>query len=196
MSVSQSAMRRLASSVLLAFGLAACSHDEGPSPFDPDGTSADLAGAQMAFDSPVAASFEAAGAADLWDARRCGGGGDLPCDALLHPATARGYAASVADFAAHRTPSSALRSSRFLRRLSVSRSRGIARQQRLRRIRCAGRARERRSILLYAINPVTRQPAEPLDELGYVDVTDVSAGAVLGTRVSSSRRMSATSTTP
>ena len=37
--------------------------------------------------------------------------------------------------------------------------------------------------ILYAINPVTGLPVQTLDELGYVDVIDVSTSTTLGTHV-------------
>lgn len=183
MAISHSAMRRLASSVLLAFGLAACSHDEGPSQFDPDGTSADLASAQVAFDSPVAASFDAAGAQI---SGMLGGAAAVvmsPATALLHPATARGYAASVARLlphTGHRLSASvvAIPSAALGVTFAWDADNDVYVASDV-----PGAPANGVRFLLYAVNPVTRQPAEPLDELGYVDVTDVSSGAVLGTRV-------------
>lgn len=183
MSLSHSATHRLASAILFAVSLAACSQSDGPSPFDAEGTSADLASAQVAFDSPVAASFDAAGAQI---SGTLGGAAPVvmsPAIALLHPTTARRYAASVvhllpraggalsASVAA--IPSTVLGTT-FV--WDVDNDVYVASD-------VSGAPAKGVRFLLYAVNPVTRQPVEPLDELGYVDVTDVSSGAVKGMRV-------------
>ena len=36
--------------------------------------------------------------------------------------------------------------------------------------------------LLYAVNPVTFRPVEPLDEVGYVDIIDVSGSSTVAVR--------------
>ncbi len=183
MSVSQYARRSLASAVLLALGLAACSHDEGPSPFNPEGMSADLAGAQTAFDSPMAASFQATGAEI---AATLGAAAPVvisPSSALQRPATARRYAQSVARLLPSAgtkiSASAAAIPSEVLGTTFVWDSEATAYVA----SDLSGAPAKGVRFLLYAINPVTGQPVEPLQELGYVDVTDVSAGSVIGTRV-------------
>ncbi len=177
------ARRSLATAMLLVMGLAACSHDEGPSEFNPNGMSADLTSAQGAFDSPVAASFDATGDEI---AARLGATAPAvmsPMAALLHPAGARGYAAKVARMlppeSSRISASVAAIPSDLLGTTFVWDVETAAYVASDRPDAPATGVR----FLLYAVNPVTHQPVEPLDELGYVDVTDVTTAAGSGARV-------------
>ena len=181
MPVSHSATRALATAMLLV-GLAACSHDEGPSPFNPDGMSADLTSAQDAFDSPVAASFDATGDAIAVKLGATAPAVISPMAALLRPTGAKGYAAKIARMLPQSSRISAsvaaiptdLLGTTFVWDVEtsayVASDRPDAPETGVR-------------FILYAVNPVTRQPVDPLDELGYVDVTDVTTAAGTGARV-------------
>jgi hypothetical protein len=184
MRIRHSASRTLALAALLALGLGAgaCSKDNGPSEFNPDGMSGDMSASAAAFNAPVTQSFGATGTAM---ATVLGGAAPAvvsPAIALLHPATTKRYAASLARLlpkarglsASVATIPSEVLGTTFVWDLDtqayVASDAGGAPSNGVR-------------FLLYAVNPVTLEPVDPLDELGYVDVTDVGAGATTGIRV-------------
>jgi hypothetical protein len=182
MRVSHSARCTLATAVLLVAGLTACSHEQGPSEFNPSGVTADLTTAQGAFDSPAAASFDATGSEI---AATLGAAGPVvisPKVALLHPTGIESYAKRVTTMLPK--PSSisasvaaiptAYLGTTFVWDLQTGTY--VASDQ-------PGAPSDGVRFILYAIDPVTLQPVETLDELGYVDVIDVSTSTVFATHV-------------
>ncbi len=182
MRVSQSARYSLATAVLLVAGLTACSKDQGPSEFNPTGVSADLTTAQGAFNSAATASFEATGGEI---AATLGAAGPVvisPKMALLHPTAAQAYAKKVT----HLLPKasrinasvagipSAVLGTTFIWDLDSGTY--VASD-------LSGAPAQGVRFILYAINPVTGLPVQTLDELGYVDVIDVSTSTTLATHV-------------
>ncbi len=175
------ARRTLATTGLLALVLTACHKDQGPSEFNPDGVSADMASAAEAFDSPVAASFDATGqaiAVTLGQAAPI----VLSPVRLLHPAAAAEYAKAVTRLLPTAGGISAsvagipdeVKGTTFV--WDVDNDVYVASD-------ASGAPATGVRFLLYAVNPVTRLPVEPLEELGYVDVIDVSTSSTLATRV-------------
>jgi hypothetical protein len=181
MAMSHSARRSLATTVLLALALSACSHDDGPSEFNPDGMAADLGSTETAFDSPATASFTASGSAI---ATVLGGSPAVmsPVSALIHPASVRSYAMSLSRLVPRTSRISAAAASIPEAYLGITFVWDLESQAYV-ASDLEGAPANGVRFLLYAVNPVTGQPADPLNELGYVDVTDVSSGSVIGTRV-------------
>lgn len=183
MAVLHSARRYLASAVLLAVGLTGCSQNDGPSQFNPEGMSSDMGSPQVAFDSPISASFDASGAEIAGTLGAAAPAVMSPATALLRPGTARRYAASVAcllpspgtpiSASVTAIPSTVLGTT-FV--WDVDSETYVASD-------VAGAPAMGVRFLLYAMNPITRKPVDPLQELGYVDVTDVSSGSVKAIRV-------------
>lgn len=179
---SQNATHSLATALVLALGLTACSQTDGPSEFNPDGVAADITTAQTAFESPVSASYTAAGS-DI--AAALGKAAPVvvsPATPMLHPASAERYARSLVrllpkangiNAAVAAIPAEVLGKT-FV--WDVDNDVYVASD-------LAGAPAKGVRFLLYAVNPVTGHPVEPVDELGYVDVTDVSSGTTKGTRI-------------
>jgi hypothetical protein len=172
------------SAAVLTVALAACGKDNGPSEFDPQGTSADVTEAQSAFVSPQSASFASIGAdistvlngapvvasssaltslrpsaASARYARQLvrllpGGGPRIQASVSAIPASALGVT-YVWDEGAHVYAASDL---------SGAPSNGVR-------------------FLLYAVDPVTLRPVEPVVQVGYVDVTDQSTSTTAAFRV-------------
>lgn len=175
---------RLSLSVLVMLGFAACGKDTGPSEFDPQGTTADIAEAQGAFVSPQAESFAAIGAdistvlngapvvassAALTSPRPSAASAAYARQLVrLLPGAGPGIRASVAAI-----PSEVLGTT-FVwdeatdvytaSELSGAPSSGVR-------------------FVLYAIDPLTLRPAEPVVEVGYVDVIDQSTSTTIAFRV-------------
>ncbi len=184
MRITHSASRSLAMAALmaLALGAGACSNDSGPSEFNPDGTSADLTAAQSAFDSPAAASFDASGSAM---AQVLGGAAPAvasPAIALLRPNTAKSYAASIARLLPRGNGLSASVASIPSEVLGTTFVWDLETQAYV-ASDVSGAPSNGVRFLLYAVNPVTGDPADPLTEVGFVNVTDVGVGPTKGTRV-------------
>ena len=182
MRVSHSARCTLATAGLLVAGLTACSHEQGPSEFNPGGVTADLTTAEGAFDSPATASFSATG---VEIAATLGAAGPVvisPKMALLHPTGADAYAKRVTTMLPKTSRISASLASippAYLGTTFVwdpDSATYVASDR-------TGAPVDGVRFILYAIDPVTFQPVEPLDELGYVDVVDVSTNTVLATHV-------------
>jgi hypothetical protein len=182
MRVWQSARCTLATAVLLLTGLTACSHEQGPSEFNPNGVSADLTTAEGAFDSPAAASFDATGGAI---AARLGAAAPVvvsPKIALIHPTAAQSYAKTITRLLPRTSRISASVTgipNAYLGTTFVwdpDSSTYVASD-------LSGAPAKGVRFILYAIDPVTGQPVETLDELGYVDIIDVSTDTELATHV-------------
>jgi len=183
MRITHSARHSLVATVL-ALALAACGKDNGPSTFDPQGTSADMAAAQGAFASEPTSSFAAVGP-------------DI--SAVLNGSP---VVASSAALALSRPSASSVRYARQLTSLLAKPGRGI--QASVAAIpssvlgttfvwdetsdvyvasSLAGAPALGVRFLLYAIDPVTLRPVEPVVEVGYVDVIDQSTTTLTDVRV-------------
>ena len=182
MRVSHSARHCLTTAVLLVAGLTACSSEHGPSEFNPNGVTTDLTTAQNAFDSPIAASFDATGgeiAATLGAASPVA---VSPKMALLHPSAAESYAKTVIRLlpktsrvsASAAAIPDAILGTTFV--WDVETATYVASD-------LDGAPAAGVRFILYAIDPVTGFPVETLDELGYVDVVDVSTSTEFATHV-------------
>jgi hypothetical protein len=172
----------MAALLALGLGAGACSKDNGPSEFDPDGMSADMSASEAAFSTPITQSFGASGTAM---ARVLGGAAPAvasPALALLHPATTKPYAASLARLLPKARGLSASVASIPSEVLGTTFVWDLETQAYVASDESGAPSNGVR-FLLYAVNPVTLEPADPLNELGYVDVTDVGAGATVGVRV-------------
>jgi predicted small lipoprotein YifL len=172
------------SATLLLLGLAACGKDNGPSEFDPQGTTADVAEAQDAFVSAQASSFAAIGT-------------DI--------STVLNGAPVVASSAALASPRPSAASAQYARQLvSLLPGAGPRIQASVSAIPSAalgatfvwdeqthayaasdlsGAPSNGVRFLLYAIDPVSLRPVEPVVQVGYVDVTDESTAATVAYRV-------------
>ena len=176
--------RRSLAAAVLALALAACGKDNGPSTFDPQGTSADMAAAQGAFASQQTSSFAAVGA---------------EISAVLNGSP---VVASSAALALSRPSASSVHYARRLTGLLARPGRGI--QASVAAIpsgvlgttfvwdetndvylasSLTGAPASGVRFLLYAIDPVTFRPVEPVVEVGYVDVIDQSTATLMDVRV-------------
>jgi hypothetical protein len=178
--------RRSFAAAGLALALAGCKNDgASPSEFDPQGTSADVAAAQDAFASGPTASFAAVGG----DISLALNGSPLVASsaalALSHPSKAsERYARQIASLVTAGGGSGIQASvvaipsevagktfvwdestdTYVVSGLSGAPSNGVR-------------------FLLYAVDPVTLRPVEPVVETGYVDVIDQSTSALVNVRV-------------
>ena len=176
--------RRSLVAAALALAAAACSKDNGPSEFDPQGTSADMAAAQGAFVSGPTASFTAVGT----EISAMLGGSPLVASsaalALTKPSqiSAR-YARQMAALVPGGRPaiqaSSAAVPDSYLGVTFVwdENTHGYVESD------LAGAPATGVRFLLYAVDPVQLQVVEPAVEVGYVDITDQSTSSSTGFRV-------------
>ena len=176
--------RRSLSAAVLALALAACGKDNGPSEFNPQGTAADMAAAQDAFASEQTASFAAVG---------------IDISAALNGAP---FVAGSAALALTRPSASSARYARQLAALVPGARRGI--QASVAAVPSGllgttfvwdeatdayvgsdlpGAPAAGVRFQLYAIDPVTLHPVEPVVEVGYVDVIDQSTDALTDFRI-------------
>ena len=179
MHVTHYARRSLVAGVL-ALALAACGKESGPSEFDPQGTSADMAAAEGAFASEQTSSVAAIGP-------------DISAVLYGSPLVARSAALA--------TSKPSMASARFARELAalVPRpSRGI--QASVASIPSevlgttfvwdetdhlyvasdlSGAPASGVRFVLYAVDPVQLRPVEPVVEVGYVDIIDRSTASAI-----------------
>ena len=182
MRVPQSAWSTMTAVLVLA--LAACGKDgSGPSEFNPDGTTADMSAADEAFGAAVSESFAAAGG----DISFALGSSVVTSSASLlkttRPELAARYARDVARLLPTRggaiqasvtaIPSAALGTT-FV--WDEAADRYVASE-------LSGAPSDGARFILYAINPVTLKPVEPVTEVGYVDVIDKSGSSSEAFRV-------------
>jgi hypothetical protein len=176
--------RRSLAATALALALAGCKDGSAPSPFDPQGTAADMSAAQDAFASGPTASFAAVGE-DI--AVALGGAPLVSSSAML--ATTRPSDASA-------------RYAQQLARLVPTGRPGIQASVAAIPAELAGKTYvwdEANDVyvvsdltgapangvrfILYAIDPVLFRPVEPVVETGYVDVIDQSTSSLVDVRV-------------
>jgi hypothetical protein len=175
MRVRHSAMRSLFAGAL-ALALAACGEDSSaPSEFDPAGTTADMGAAEDAFSSPQMSSFAAVGA----DISAVIGGSAVQASELAvrggpHGAAAAAqYARRLAALVPHRSA---------LQPMTASIPDGMAgttfvwdtASDAYVASDLTGAPAAGIRFMLYAVDPVTFRPAEPVVEVGYVDLVDHS----------------------
>ena len=165
--------------------------DSGPSvPFNPTGTSEDVQAVNSAFSSPVFGSFSTfsvhfdaalggapmvSTAAQAFNFRRATSGGELRAAAVrnaqrvaaLTQAAHGGFSASAAAIPAE----VAGKTFEFVDGISYS---PTAR---------TGAPANGVRFIIYAVNPVTLEPALPLNEVGYVELTDLSGSSTQAARV-------------
>jgi hypothetical protein len=169
----------------LALALAGCSSNGGaPSEFDPQGTAADVAAAQDAFASGPTASFAAVG-------------GDISLALNGSP-----LVASSAALALSRPAKASERYARQIASLIPSGGAGIQASVVAIPAEVAGKTfvwdestdtyvvsdvsgapSNGVRFLLYAVDPVTFRPVEPVVETGYVDVIDQSTSTLANVRI-------------
>ncbi|MFL5493419.1 MAG: hypothetical protein ACJ8DC_03440, partial [Gemmatimonadales bacterium] len=182
MSVLHSARRVSSAATLLLVVLGGCSHDNGPSEFNPAGATADVNAAGTAFQSPAATSYAALGA-DM--SLALGGSAAVVSSPALALSGASGrerYARTVTRMlpSASRIQASvaALPSSVLGKTYVWDTTTGVYVQSDL-----SGAPSNGVRFVLYAINPVTLRPVDPLSEVGYVDVIDESGSSTIAVRV-------------
>ena len=153
--------------------LAGCGKDNGPSEFNPQGSSDDMAAAQSAFGSSAAASFAAVGtdiSFALSGSPAVAGSAQL---ALSRPARTQAYARAVTSLF-HASP--AIQASVAAIPTGVAGKTFVydAASDTYVASELTGAPSNGVRFILYAVNPITLRPAEPLNEVGYVDIVDES----------------------
>ncbi len=153
--------------------LAGCGKDNGPSEFNPEGSSQDMAAAQSAFSSSAAASFAAVGS-DI--SLALGGSAAVASSAQLalsRPARTERYTRAVTSLF-HSSP--AIQASVAAIPTSVAGKTFVYDTATDTYVASdlSGAPSNGVRFMLYAVNPITFRPAEPLNEVGYVDIVDES----------------------
>jgi hypothetical protein len=177
--------RRSLAAAALALVLAGCKNDgASPSTFDPQGTAADMAAAQDAFASEPTASFSAA-AGDISLAL---GGSPLVASsaalALANPSkVSRQYARKIASLVP--TGASGIQASVVAIPSEVAGKTFVWDESTDTYVvsDLSGAPSNGVRFLLYAVDPVTFRPVEPVVETGYVDVIDQSTSALANVRI-------------
>jgi hypothetical protein len=177
MRVLHSAKRVLAAATLAVFAVGCGKDSNGPeAPFDPAGTSSDMAAVNSSFDAPALASFDAA-ANEI--SLTTGGSASLalrarPTAALVTggKAAATKYAASLAKAftGGSRSPSFAVAQASIPPELLGTTFVYDVSVQHYAASDLTGAPANGVRFLLYAINPLNGDPVEPLVEIGYADV--------------------------
>jgi hypothetical protein len=161
---------------LATLTLAGCGKDNGPSEFNPDGASGDMTAAQSAFSSSVAASFGAVSS----DISVAMGGSPAVASsaqlALSRPARTERYTRAVTSLF-HSSPG--IQASVGAIPASVAGKTFVydAATDTYVASELTGAPSNGVRFMLYAVNPITLRPAEPLNEVGYVDVVDESGSS-------------------
>ncbi len=183
MPVTHYARRSLAAAVL-ALALTACGKSSGPSEFNPQGTAADVAAAQDAFASGPTASFAAVSP----DISLALGGAPLVASsaalALSHPSEAtERYARQIAALVSG--GGSAIQASVVGIPVEVAGKTFVWDESTDTYVvsDLSGAPSNGVRFLLYAVDPVTLRPVEPVVETGYVDVIDQSTSALANVRI-------------
>jgi len=181
MRVPQYARRSLVAAAL-SLALAACGKESGPSTFDPQGTSADMAVAQDAFAAQQTASFAAIGP----DISAVLNGSPL----VLSPAAlALNRPSALSATYARRLVSLLPRSTGGIQASVAAVPAGVLGttfvwgDTSYVASDLAGAPSNGVRFVLYAINPISLRPVVPLVEVGYVDIIDQSTATSLDIRV-------------
>jgi hypothetical protein len=161
---------------LATLTLTGCGKDSGPSEFNPEGASDDMTAAQSAFSSSVAASFGAVStdiSVALGGSAAVAGSAQL---ALSRPARTERYTRAVTSLF-HSSPGiqasvaaipSEVAGKTFV--YDTATDTYVASD-------LTGAPSNGVRFMLYAVNPITLRPAEPLNEVGYVDIVDESGSS-------------------
>ena len=179
MRVRHYAMRSVAVGIL-ALALAGCGKDNGPSEFNPQGTSDDMAAATAAFSTQQMTSYAVMGAdiSTVLGASPVVKSSAMAIRGLDATRAARDLAAIVprrgAFQAAMTSIPSALLGTTFV--WDVNSGAYVASD-------LAGAPSQGVRFLLYAVDPVLLQPVYPLVEVGYVDITDHSTASTVDVNV-------------
>ncbi|HJR15748.1 MAG TPA: hypothetical protein VJ808_02760 [Gemmatimonadales bacterium] len=190
MRVLQSTKRSVTLLAAVCLVLNGCGGDSGPEvPFNPTGTSEDIQAVNSAFASPVFASFStfsmhfdaALGAAPLVSAsaqlvnfRRATTAGELRAAAMRNAQRVAGLARTTnGSFSAS---IAAIPAEVAGKTYEYSGGSYIATDR-------PGAPANGVRFLIYAVNPLTFQPVEPLQEVGYVQLTDESGSSTQAARV-------------
>jgi hypothetical protein len=177
--------RRSLAAAGLALALAGCKNDgASPSEFNPQGTSADVAAAQDAFASGPTASFAAVSP----DISLALGGSPLVASsaalAISHPSKAtERYARQIAALVSG--GGSAIQASVVGIPVEVAGKTFVWDESTDTYVvsDLSGAPSNGVRFLLYAVDPVTLRPVEPVVETGYVDVIDQSTSALANVRI-------------
>ena len=181
MPVLHSARRVSAVATMFLLALGGCSHDNGPSEFNPSGATADLNAAETAFEAPAVTSYGALGS-DI--SLALGGSAAVvssPALALSGTSGRERYARSVTRVlpSSSRIQASvaAVPSTALGKTYVWDTTNSVYVQSDL-----TGAPSNGVRFLLYAVNPVTFRPVGPLDEVGYVDIIDESGSSTVAVR--------------
>jgi hypothetical protein len=193
MRVLQFAKRSVVAVALVSLALAGCSGESSPdAPFNPTGTSADLQAMNSTFASPTFASFStfslmfdgALGGAPIISTSAAAidiRGNGTQAIRMAAVRAARRLAATVIKQGAHAGFSASMASipaavagKTFVYDLGTD---GYVASD------ISGAPSNGVRFVLYAVDPVTYLPADPLVETGHVDITDVSTGTTQAARV-------------
>jgi predicted small lipoprotein YifL len=181
MRVPQYARRSLVVAAL-SLALAACGKESGPTPFDPQGTSADMAAAQDAFAAQQTASFAAIGP----DISAVMNGSALVASSA---ALALNRPSEVSATLARRLVSLLPRSTSAIQASVVAIPTGVLGttfvwgDTSYVASDLPGAPSNGVRFVLYAIDPISYRPALPLVEVGYVDIIDQSTATSIDIRV-------------
>jgi len=194
MRVLQFAKRRVVTVALLSAALAGCGSDPvADAPFNPSGTSADLEAMNTTFGSPTFASFSTFSL--MFDAAL--GGSPIISHSLeafrirgQTPQQVRAAAASAAQRISAIMPRPTA-SGFSANEVAMAIPASVAGRTFVYNPSTAGYEVSDRPLLasnkvrfvLYAVDPVTWAPAEPLNETGYVELTDLSGGSTQAAKV-------------
>jgi len=179
MRVRHYAMRSFAAGILV-LALAGCAKDNGPSEFNPQGTSDDMAAATAAFATQQMSSYAVMGAdiSAVLNASPVVKSSAMAIRGLDATRAARELAAIVprrgAFQASVASVPSALLGTTFV--LDVNSGTYVASD-------LAGAPSQGVRFLLYAVDPVLLQPVYPLVEVGYVDITDHTTASAVDVNV-------------
>ena len=164
--------------------------DSGPeAPFNPTGTTEDIAAVHDAFDSPAFASFSTfslyfdaalgtsplvSGSAEAFNFRRATDAGEFRAAAARN---ARRVAALMQGRAIGLSASSAAIPAEVAGKTFEYNGTDYVPTDR------SGAPSNGVRFIIYAVNPITLQPSSPLDEVGYVQLTDLSGSTTQAARV-------------
>jgi hypothetical protein len=182
MLVLHSARRISAAATLLLLALGGCSHDNGPSEFNPGGATADMNAAETAFESPAVTSYGAVGGDISLVLAGSAAVVSSPALALSGESGRERYARAVTRMLPSSSgiqASMAAVPSDVLGKTYVWDSTNDVYVQ----SDLSGAPSTGVRFLLYAVDPVTFRPAEPLNEVGYVDIIDQSGSSTVAVRV-------------
>ena len=190
MRVLQCTKRSMALLTAASIALAGCG-DSGPDvPFNPAGTSEDIAAVNATFASPVFGSFAAfsqhfdaalgpaplvSAATHAFNFRRATNAGELRAAAMRNTRAVAALTPSIAQ-GSYSVSSTAIPAELSGRTFEYVGGAYVATDR-------VGAPANGVRFIIYAVNPITFQPVEPLQEVGYVQLTDQSGSTNQSARV-------------